>query len=78
MFNLIYQIVTNWFTECAPGYLGSDCGTPCRYPNYGHFCQNECQCDEELCSFDYGCPGITVFTYHLNSFTIKKIYRAKT
>ncbi|XP_048771694.1 scavenger receptor class F member 1-like isoform X1 [Ostrea edulis] len=40
---------------CPPGYIGSDCKLPCRYPGYGDSCQSQCGCAEDLCHHMNGC-----------------------
>ncbi|XP_022290727.2 uncharacterized protein LOC111102346 [Crassostrea virginica] len=41
--------------ECYPGFYGTSCLNPCRYPNYGVGCQSFCDCSENICSNIFGC-----------------------
>ncbi|XP_061177281.1 uncharacterized protein LOC133186014 [Saccostrea echinata] len=50
-----YNKETGNCTECQPGYIGSKCSIPCRYPNYGHDCQYKCICVQEFCNHIFGC-----------------------
>ncbi|XP_052711413.1 protein draper-like [Crassostrea angulata] len=40
---------------CLPGYVGENCSEPCRYPNYGKYCQGQCKCTEQFCDIATGC-----------------------
>lgn len=40
---------------CLPGYVGENCSEPCRYPNYGKYCQKKCECTEQFCDIATGC-----------------------
>nr|XP_034335160.1 uncharacterized protein LOC117692166 isoform X2 [Crassostrea gigas] len=43
--------------DCQIGYYGINCSSPCRYPNYGSGCQQECSlCGKETCNSAFGCP----------------------
>lgn len=46
-----------WFCliACPVGYFGSNCGTPCTYPLFGHFCLLKCNCSQSKCDHMYGC-----------------------
>ncbi|XP_061177283.1 uncharacterized protein LOC133186019 [Saccostrea echinata] len=42
--------------SCPVGYQGNNCSVPCRYPNFGKDCQEDCShCDEKWCNPTYGC-----------------------
>nr|XP_022294531.1 protein draper-like isoform X2 [Crassostrea virginica] len=43
--------------ECDPGFYGTSCLNPCRYPTYGVYCQKFCDCSENICSNIFGCSG---------------------
>ncbi|XP_056015923.1 uncharacterized protein LOC125675443 isoform X2 [Ostrea edulis] len=45
--------------ECRAGYFGIDCSNKCPFPSYGKHCQQECQCNAELCDVSEGCVGQT-------------------
>nr|XP_022291137.1 uncharacterized protein LOC111102611 isoform X2 [Crassostrea virginica] len=51
---------TKRYSGCAVGYHGPDCKTACRYPSFGLYCQDKCNCDELLCNFKSGCQGTTI------------------
>ncbi|XP_078339135.1 uncharacterized protein LOC111133866 isoform X2 [Crassostrea virginica] len=42
-------------TGCPDGFYGINCEIPCRYPNFGHGCQQNCNCTMEFCDFNKGC-----------------------
>lgn len=42
--------------ECDAGFYGINCSETCRYPNYGHECQNQCNCSQRACNHKIGCP----------------------
>eukprot|EP00105_Crassostrea_gigas_P041139 XP_019925287.1 PREDICTED: uncharacterized protein LOC109619517 [Crassostrea gigas] len=42
--------------ECDAGFYGINCSKLCRYPNYGHECQNQCNCSQTACDHKIGCP----------------------
>lgn len=49
----------NWvfFIDCPIGYFRNNCSSPCRYPNYGKDCQQDCShCKEDACNSTFGCP----------------------
>lgn len=37
------------------GYYGLECSMPCPYPTYGVWCQDVCNCIEDLCDISVGC-----------------------
>ncbi|XP_056013948.1 scavenger receptor class F member 2-like isoform X2 [Ostrea edulis] len=45
--------------KCLPGYLGINCSIMCLYPYYGEECQEECDCERELCDVSVGCKDVT-------------------
>nr|XP_034332404.1 scavenger receptor class F member 1-like [Crassostrea gigas] len=45
--------------ECAPGFTGVNCSSPCYYPSYGRRCQTNCICRKELCDIATGCRTVT-------------------
>ncbi|XP_078325726.1 uncharacterized protein LOC111105237 isoform X3 [Crassostrea virginica] len=51
---------TQEYSGCPLGYQGLDCNTSCRYPNFGWYCQEECDCDTLSCNFKTGCQGTTL------------------
>lgn len=55
--------VINKCIECEAGFYGINCSTPCRYPNYGKDCQQECSdCGQEKCNSTLGCLSSNVLT----------------
>ncbi|XP_056016783.1 multiple epidermal growth factor-like domains protein 10 [Ostrea edulis] len=44
-------------SDCKVGYIGENCDSPCRYPNYGVDCQLICNCNESYCNHKHGCRG---------------------
>lgn len=52
----IMVVLSYHLTECGAGFYGINCSTPCRYPNYGKDCQQECsECGQEKCNSTPGC-----------------------
>ncbi|XP_078325669.1 uncharacterized protein LOC111102969 isoform X4 [Crassostrea virginica] len=51
---------TQEYSGCPLGYQAQDCKTACRYPNFGWYCQDKCNCDKRLCNFKTGCQGTTI------------------
>lgn len=45
-----------------PGYTGINCTDACLYPTYGHNCQGNCDCKEDICDLSTGCTQITTST----------------
>ncbi|XP_056013964.1 protein draper-like isoform X1 [Ostrea edulis] len=45
--------------KCLPGYLGINCSIMCPYPYYGEGCQEECDCERDLCNVSVGCKDVT-------------------
>ncbi|XP_062597957.1 protein draper-like [Saccostrea cucullata] len=43
-------------TECNPGYFGTNCMERCPFPLYGKLCNRSCNCSEDDCNYDTGCP----------------------
>nr|XP_022295111.1 uncharacterized protein LOC111105237 isoform X1 [Crassostrea virginica] len=52
---------TQEYSGCPLGYHGQDCKSACRYPNFGWYCQDKCNCDKRLCNFKTGCQGTTKY-----------------
>lgn len=48
----------NELKGCEDGYFGPNCTSPCRYPNFGQRCQEECNCIERQCDASIGCKYI--------------------
>ncbi|XP_062622205.1 uncharacterized protein LOC134283743 [Saccostrea cucullata] len=40
---------------CWPGYFGFRCDFNCRYPNFGKYCQERCDCLKNECDNVLGC-----------------------
>lgn len=57
--------------ECAPGFTGVNCTSPCYYPSYGRRCQTNCNCRKKLCDIATGCRTVT--TGHYIYTLLKKI-----
>ncbi|XP_056016782.1 cell death abnormality protein 1-like [Ostrea edulis] len=51
----LLAISEGYISYCKRGYIGDNCHLPCRYPNYGVFCQLECNCNESYCNHKHGC-----------------------
>ncbi|XP_061196049.1 cell death abnormality protein 1-like [Saccostrea echinata] len=62
---------------CPPGYFGSYCELPCRYPNYGKGCQMECKCDKRLCDHTTGYEVNTTSDNVENSSLVQKETKIK-
>lgn len=59
----IMVILSYHLTECEAGFYGINCSTPCRYPNHGKDCQQECSdCGQEKCNSTLGCLSSNVLT----------------
>lgn len=43
------------FKGCPVGYYALNCSDPCRNPNYGYLCQQNCNCTADLCNHITGC-----------------------
>nr|XP_034335161.1 uncharacterized protein LOC117692166 isoform X3 [Crassostrea gigas] len=53
----VWSPQNNECIDCQIGYYGINCSSPCRYPNYGSGCQQECSlCGKETCNSAFGCP----------------------
>ncbi|XP_062571067.1 uncharacterized protein LOC134233089 isoform X1 [Saccostrea cucullata] len=52
-----FEKISNECKECHPGYIGVNCSMACRYPGYGKYCQEQCNCSQELCDISTGCLG---------------------
>ena len=44
-----------YFSECPPGYTGTDCKFQCYPPYYGAGCLQKCHCPMDLCDAVSGC-----------------------
>lgn len=54
--------------ECETGYFGNKCEMPCRFPNFGKFCQFKCNCTLTECNHISGCQhGLGTFRPYLTS-----------
>lgn len=59
----IMVVLSYHLTECGAGFYRINCSTPCRYPNYGKDCQQECsECGQEKCNSTLGCLSSDVLT----------------
>lgn len=59
----IMVVLSYHLTECGAGLYGINCSTPCRYPNYGKDCQQECsECGQEKCNSTLGCLSSDVLS----------------
>lgn len=48
--------INNTCIDCPLGFYGINCSSPCRYPNFGNRCQQDCShCEQEVCNASFGC-----------------------
>lgn len=47
--------MTDFITECNPGFTGIECVLVCPYPLYGYDCQQICKCFKLNCDIASGC-----------------------
>ncbi|XP_052707558.1 uncharacterized protein LOC128182843 [Crassostrea angulata] len=49
--------------DCETGFYGENCSSPCRYPNYGKYCQQDCShCNLDECNSKLGCMSSDIPT----------------
>lgn len=56
--NMVIYIISLYlqsYKGCMAGYYGLECSMPCPYPTYGVWCQDVCNCIEDLCDISVGC-----------------------
>ncbi|XP_048767837.2 multiple epidermal growth factor-like domains protein 10 [Ostrea edulis] len=41
---------------CEIGFFGVDCARQCVFPSFGKECQLSCNCPEDQCNYEKGCP----------------------
>ncbi|XP_062594114.1 uncharacterized protein LOC134255606 isoform X2 [Saccostrea cucullata] len=63
-----FEEISHECKECPPGYIGVNCSMACRYPGYGQYCQEQCNCSQELCDISTGCLG-----HNLNSLNQENV-----
>lgn len=72
-FQNVYEMSSNTFKECEPGFMGPECTYSCRFPSYGTDCYLICGCIEELCDFQYGCISHSKESKYFN-FLIQNVF----
>lgn len=56
--------INNICIDCPLGFYGINCSSPCRYPNFGKLCQQDCShCEKEVCNSSFGCLTSNVTAY---------------
>ncbi|XP_078326236.1 uncharacterized protein LOC111105595 [Crassostrea virginica] len=60
-------------TACPEGFIGGNCRYPCRYPTYGHMCQDKCKCQATICDHVLGCPDTTTTDSFSESHTTSSV-----
>lgn len=49
--------------DCETGFYGENCSSPCRYPNNGKYCQQDCShCNLDECNSKLGCMSSDIPT----------------
>ncbi|XP_062570040.1 uncharacterized protein LOC134232095 [Saccostrea cucullata] len=67
-----FEEISHECKECPPGYIGVNCSMACRYPGYGKYCQEQCNCSQELCDISIGCLGL-----NLDPLNEEKVFQEK-
>lgn len=72
-------MVALFISECMPGYVGLNCKTKCLYPTYGDRCQENCDCNKDMCDVSTGCKNlITGIFIYIRMRNINKVYQRLT
>lgn len=58
-------MVALFISECMPGYVGLNCKTKCPYPTYGYRCQNNCDCNKDMCDVYTGCKNLITGIFYI-------------
>lgn len=69
-FTVMGQAFAKVFTT---GYIGPNCDIPCRFPNYGEYCQEECGCEKQQRNYITGCEIETKTTSDESNPMVTKV-----